>query len=65
MYPGQARFERIVVSPTIAGGDPARVHAYEQVAAQAHDRCFIGRTIAGNVDYRVGWVRVEAAQAAA
>ena len=53
-YPGQARFERILVSPTIVGGDPDRVHAYEQAAAAAHDRCFIGGTIAGNVDYQVG-----------
>ena len=64
-YPGQARFERIVVSPTIVGGDPDRVDAYEQAAAAAHDRCFIGRTIAGTVDYQVGWVAVEPAQVAA
>lgn len=64
-YPGQARFERIVVSPTIIDGDPARVHEYEQAAADAHERCFIGRTLAGNVDYQVGWVAVTPAKAAA
>lgn len=64
-YPGRARFDRIVVSPTIVEGDPARVHEYERAAADAHDRCFIGRTLAGNVDYQVGWVAVAPAEAAA
>jgi len=64
-YPGGARFERIVVSPTIIDGDPARVHEYEQAAADAHDRCFIGHTLADHVDYRVGWVAVAPAKAAA
>lgn len=64
-YPGQAGFERIVVSPTIVDGDPARVYEYELAADSAHDRCFIGRTIAGNVDYQVGWVAVAPAAAAA
>ena len=64
-YPGQARFERIVVSPTIVDGDPARVHDYEQAAADAHDRCFIGHTLARDVDYQVGWVAVIPAKAAA
>lgn len=64
-YPGQARFERIVVSPTIVDGDAARVQEYEQAAADAHDRCFIGGTIAGTVDYQVGWVAVAPAAAAA
>jgi peroxiredoxin-like protein len=64
-YPGQARFERLVVSPTIADGDPTRVHEYEQAAATAHGRCFIGATIAGNVDYQVGVVAVAPTEAAA
>ena len=63
-FPGRARFERIVVSPMIVDGDPARVHDYEQAAADAHDRCFIGRTLASNVDYQVGWVAVVPAEAA-
>lgn len=64
-YPEQARFERLVVSPTILDGDPARLHEYEQAARTAHDRCFIGRTLAGNVDYQVGSVAVAPAEAAA
>lgn len=64
-YPGRARFERIVVSPTIIDGDPARVHEYEQAAADAHDRCFIGHTLAGSVDYQVGGVAVTPAEVAA
>lgn len=64
-YPEQARFERIVVSPTIRDGDRRRVHEYEQAAETAHERCFIGRTIAGAVDYQVGWVAVEPTPVAA
>lgn len=64
-YPGRARFERIVVSPMIIDGDPARIHDYEQAATDAHDRCFIGRTLADNVDYQVGWVAVAPAEAVA
>ncbi len=61
-YPGRARFERLVVSPTIVDGDGERVHEYEQAAHQAHDRCFIGRTLAADVDYQVGWVAVSPAE---
>lgn len=64
-YPGQARFDRIVVSPTVIDGDGARVSEYEQAAAEAHDRCFIGRTVAGNVDYQLGWVALAPREAAA
>ncbi len=64
-YPGRARFERIVVSPTIVDGDPDRVHDYEQAAADAHERCFIGHTLAESVEYEVGWVAVAPAEAAA
>ncbi len=64
-YPDQAWFSRIVVSPTIIDGDPSRANAYERAADTAHDRCFIGRTIAGNVDYQVGTVTVAPAQVAA
>ena len=60
-YPAQARFARLTVSPTIVGGEPARTDEYEQAAATARERCFIGRTIAGNVDYRVGSVAIEPA----
>jgi peroxiredoxin-like protein len=64
-YPGRARFERIVVSPTVVDGDGARVHEYERAAASAHDRCFIGHTLAAGVDYRLGWVAVAPAEATA
>lgn len=60
-YPAEGRFERLTVSPTIVAGDPSRSAEYERAAEQAHERCFIGRTIAGNVDYQVGRVRVEPA----
>lgn len=64
-YPTSARFERLVVSPTIVDADPKRASEYEQAAEVAHGRCFIGRTVAGNVDYRVGRVGVEPTRAAA
>ena len=64
-YPAQARFERLTVSPTIVGGDPDRRREYEQAAETAHERCFIGRTIAGNVAYKVGQVAVAPEQVAA
>jgi peroxiredoxin-like protein len=58
-YPAQARFARLTVSPTIVDGDPSRRREYEQIAEAARERCFIGRTIAGNVAYQVGPVTVE------
>lgn len=64
-YPAKARFARLVVSPTIVDGDPAHMREYEQAAETAHERCFIGRTIAGNVDYRVGRVAIEPTPVAA
>jgi peroxiredoxin-like protein len=64
-YPGQARFERLTVSPTIVGADVARAREYDHAARTAHDRCFIGGTIAGSVDYRVGEVCVAPAREAA
>lgn len=64
-YPERARFARLVVSPTVAGGDLNRTTEYLHAAEQAHDRCFIGGTLAPHVDYRVGSVRVEPAAVAA
>lgn len=64
-YPKRARFARLTVSPTILEGDPSRRDEYEQVAAAAIARCFIGRTIAGSVDYELGSVAVAGAPAAA
>lgn len=56
------RFARIVVNPTILGGDAARMAEYEAAAELAHDRCFIGRTLAPEVSYEVGPVQVAARQ---
>jgi osmotically inducible protein OsmC len=64
-YPARARFARLTVSPTIVDGDPSRQAEYEQAAEAAHARCFIGRTIAGSVDYEVGAVTVAPALVAA
>jgi len=44
--------------PTILGGDPARQPAYEAAADVAHDRCFIGHTLALEVNYEDGPVQV-------
>ena len=57
-FPGHARFARIAVSPTIMGGDPERQPEYETAAEIAHERCFIGRTLAPEVAYEVGPVQV-------
>jgi peroxiredoxin-like protein len=57
-FPGHARFSRIVVNPTILGGDVERHAEYEQAADIAHYRCLIGRTLAPDVFYRVGSVQV-------
>ncbi|MGH2992034.1 MAG: OsmC family protein [Solirubrobacterales bacterium] len=59
-FPGHARFAHIAVSPTVLGGDAARQGEYEAAAVVAHDRCFIGRTLAPDVAYEVGSVRVRA-----
>jgi peroxiredoxin-like protein len=58
-FPGRARFARIVVSPTVVGGDLARQGEYDAAAAVAHERCFIGRSLAPEVAYAVGSVRVQ------
>jgi peroxiredoxin-like protein len=58
-FPGRARFARIVVSPTVVGGDFARQGEYEAAAAVAHERCFIGHSLAPEVAYEVGAVRVQ------
>jgi peroxiredoxin-like protein len=57
-YPSQTKFSRIVVHPTIFGGDEARKPDYEQAAVTSCDRCFIGKSISGNIDYEVGTVTV-------
>ncbi|MGE5672852.1 MAG: OsmC family protein [Mycobacterium leprae] len=59
-YPAAAKFDKLTVSPTIRGGDPEQVEAYREQAEVARARCFVGKTVAGNMIYRVGDVQVEA-----
>jgi peroxiredoxin-like protein len=58
-FPGRARFARIVVSPTVVGGDVARQGEYEAAATIAHERCFIDHSLAPEVAYEVGSVQVQ------
>jgi peroxiredoxin-like protein len=57
-FPGDARFSRIAVAPTILGGDIELQSEYEEAAGIAHDRCFIGHALAPEVVYEVGSVDV-------
>jgi peroxiredoxin-like protein len=59
-FPDQTRFASIVVSPTILGGAAERQEEYEAAAEYAHERCFIGRSLAPEVRYEVGSVIVHA-----
>ena len=59
-FPDQARFASIVVSPTILGGATERQEEYQAAAELAHERCFIGRSLAPEVRYEVGSVTVQA-----
>ncbi len=58
-YPLLGKFAVLRVHPTIEGGDPERLADYRQEAERARDRCFIGKTIRGNVEYEVGEVSVK------
>lgn len=59
-FPGRdARFAEIRVNPTVHEGDTGRLEEYARFACQARDRCFIGRTLQGNVAYQVDEVSVE------
>jgi peroxiredoxin-like protein len=57
-FPAATRFAGMVVTPTVIGGDSARQAEYEAAASLAHDRCFIGHTLAPEVAYEVGSVHV-------
>jgi peroxiredoxin-like protein len=57
-YPLNTKFSRLIVHPTIIGGDPEKLSEYEETATKARDKCFIGKSIAGNIDYQVGTVQV-------
>ena len=57
-FPAATRFTRIVVTPTVIGGDVGCRPGYEAAASLAHDRCLIGHTLAPEVAYEVGSVHV-------
>lgn len=57
-YPMQAKFARLRVSPVIVGADMSKLAEYRTAAVKARDKCFIGKTIAGNVVYEVGEVEL-------
>lgn len=56
--PTPAKFKRILVHPTVIGGDETRSEDYAKAATTARDHCFIGKSIAGNIDYEVGEVQI-------
>jgi len=55
-FPLATAFNKIIVSPTIAGANRARAAEYEKAAQTARDRCFIGRMLPKAVVYEVGIV---------
>jgi peroxiredoxin-like protein len=57
-YPTQTNFSQLIVHPTIMGGDSSKQEEYEKAATMARDKCFIGKSIAGNIDYQVGKVQL-------
>ena len=57
-YPLNGKFATLRVNPEIVGGDPEQLSVYQTAAQKARDRCFIGKTIQGNVKYEVGEVRI-------
>lgn len=58
-HPQKHRYDKIIVNPTVHGGERARFEEYQTAAAQARDNCFIGQTVAkGQVAYEVGSVKI-------
>ncbi len=57
-YPLKTRFARIVVHPSVQGGNLSRMAEYREAAEAARQRCFIGRTLKDGITYAVGEVRV-------
>jgi peroxiredoxin-like protein len=57
-FPTQTNFSELIVHPTIIGGDTSKQEEYEKAAIIARDKCFIGKSIAGNIDYQVGKVHL-------
>lgn len=57
-YPVRSKFAVLRVNPTIHGGESGQMENYRRLAHIARDKCFIGKTIIGNVAYEVGYVSV-------
>lgn len=58
-HPQKHRYAKIIVNPTVHGGDDSQLKEYQVAATEAHDKCFIGQTVAkGQVAYEVGKVAV-------
>lgn len=57
-FPTQTKFSQLMVHPTIVGGENSKQANYEEAAIKARDNCFIGKSISGNIDYKVGSVQV-------
>lgn len=57
-YPLRSHFAQITVHPHIIGGDLDKEIDYIEAASSARDKCFIGKTIQGNVAYEVGDVSI-------
>ncbi len=53
------RIAELVVTPEVLGGEPDRQDAYQAAANLARERCFIGRHLRPEVQYRVGTVSVQ------
>src|SRR5690606_4250544 len=58
-YPSDKKFSQLVVHPTIIGGDQAKQSDYEKAATTARNKCFIGKSITGNIEYKVGTVKIK------
>jgi len=58
-HPQKHRYAKIIVNPTVHGGERERVEEYRAAAAEARNECFIGQTVAaGQVVYEVGVVEI-------
>jgi peroxiredoxin-like protein len=54
--PRDLEYQRVTVVPTITGTDAPRRADYLAAIEKAHQRCFIGQALKGNVEYVVGAV---------
>lgn len=58
-HPQNDHYARIIVNPTVHGGERARLEEYRAATIEARDNCFIGQTVAaGQVVYEVGAVEI-------